>query len=146
MPYSLGLFLAGVLCCQFIVLPKAIHALLWFNRWLGLEPDLRLTEWLSFAILMPVFFGIAFQTPLIMMLLERIGVVTLETYRSKRRGAYFVLAVVACFTPSFDAFSMVFMWLALVGLYELGIRLCVWAPKRPDFGVDVPEPEDMVEV
>src|SRR5207302_9524384 len=32
LPFSLGLFLAGVLVCQFLVLPKAIAALLWFNE------------------------------------------------------------------------------------------------------------------
>src|SRR5262245_43520387 len=37
LPISLGLFLAGVLLCQFMVIPKAIEALLWFNEWLGLE-------------------------------------------------------------------------------------------------------------
>src|SRR5262249_39142096 len=50
LPFSLGLFLAGVLFCQFLVLPKAIEALLWFNDWLDYEPDLRLSEWLGFAL------------------------------------------------------------------------------------------------
>src|SRR5262249_21462539 len=49
LPLSLGLFLAGVLVCQFVVMPKAVEALLFFNEWLNLEPDLRLNEWLSFA-------------------------------------------------------------------------------------------------
>ncbi|MGE3805960.1 MAG: twin-arginine translocase subunit TatC, partial [Gemmataceae bacterium] len=71
LPFSLLLFLLGVSICQFIVIPRAIQALLWFNQWVGLEPDLRFNEWLSFAILMPLVFGVAFQMPLVMMFLER---------------------------------------------------------------------------
>src|SRR5205807_2007567 len=67
LPISLGLFLAGVLLCEFMVIPKAIQALLWFNEWLGLEPDLRLNEWLSFALLLPLVFGLSFQTPMVML-------------------------------------------------------------------------------
>src|SRR5207253_11065008 len=64
LPFSLGLFLAGAACCQWVVLPQAISALLWFNEWLNVDPDLRLNEYLGFAILFPVFFGLSFQTPL----------------------------------------------------------------------------------
>src|SRR5207253_9752631 len=41
LPLSLSLFLIGVCVCQWIVLPKAVEALLWFNEWLNIEPDLR---------------------------------------------------------------------------------------------------------
>src|SRR5205807_815567 len=54
LPVSLGLFLVGVLVCQFLVIPKAIEALLFFNEWMNMEPDLRLNEWLTFAIMMPL--------------------------------------------------------------------------------------------
>src|SRR5439155_12176307 len=67
LPFSLGLFLVGVLICEFLVMPKAVEALLWFNEWIGLEPDMRLNEWLGFAIWMPVIFGLSFQTPLAML-------------------------------------------------------------------------------
>lgn len=147
LPFSIGLFLAGVCLCQFIVMPRAIEALLWFNEWLGLEPDLRLNEWLSFAILMPLVFGISFQTPLIMMFLERIGVFEVESFRSGRRVAWFLMAVFAAIvTPTPDAITMLFLWVPMGLLYELGIGLCLLQPRRPLLDMDVPEPEDMVEV
>src|SRR3989442_4065139 len=43
LPLSIGLFLFGVVICEWAVLPKAIQALLWFNEWVGLEPDIRFT-------------------------------------------------------------------------------------------------------
>jgi sec-independent protein translocase protein TatC len=147
LPFSLGLFLVGVLVCEFLVMPKAIEALLWFNEWLGLEPDLRLNEWLGFAVWMPVIFGLSFQTPLVMLFMERIGILSVDTYRGKRRIAWFLMAVFAAvITPSTDAFSMLFLWVPMSMLYELGIWLCLFSPKKPELDADVPEPETMVEV
>jgi sec-independent protein translocase protein TatC len=131
LPFSIGLFLAGVLVCQLLVMPKAVEALLWFNEWLDFEPDLRLNEWLGFAIFMPVLFGVSFQTPLVMLFLERLGILSVDAYQGKRRLAWFVLAVfaaVAC--PSSDWISMVFLWVPLCFLFELGIVLCRWTPRR----------------
>jgi sec-independent protein translocase protein TatC len=147
LPFSLGLFLAGVILCELIVIPKAIEALLWFNEWLGFKPDLRLSEWLSFAILMPLVFGIAFQTPLVMMFLERIGIMTVESFRAYRRMAWFIMALFAMiFVPSPDAFSMLLMWVPMVLLFELGILLCRWSSRRSGLDVDVPQPDELVEV
>ena len=88
LPMSLGLFLGGVLLCQFFVMPQAVAAMLWFNEWLGMSPDLRLNEWLSFAIWMPVVFGISFQTPLVMLFMGKLGIVNVEWFRSKRKIAW----------------------------------------------------------
>lgn len=145
LPLSLGLFLLGVVVCQFLVLPKAIEALLYFNEWLNVDPDLRLNEWLSFAIMFPLVMGLSFQTPLVMMFLERLGILEVEAYRRKRRIAYFVLLIVAAIGPSIDPFSLMIIWVSLCLLYELGIWLCLWSP-RSGFRSDAPEPEEMVEV
>ena len=147
LPVSIGLFLLGVFVCQFLVMPKAVEALLWFNDWLELEPDLRLNEWLGFAIMMPVVFGLSFQTPLVMLFLERIGILTVEHFRGTRRIAWFVLAIFsAIITPSVDALSMLFLWVPMCLLYELGIMLCLWAPKRPTFEFEESESEELIEV
>ncbi|HYV38765.1 MAG TPA: twin-arginine translocase subunit TatC [Gemmataceae bacterium] len=147
LPVSIGLFLGGVAVCQFLVIPKAIEALLWFNEWLEIEPDFRLNEWLGFAIMMPVVFGLSFQTPLVMLFCERIGVLTVEAYRSKRRIAWFLMAVFAAvITPSVDVFSMLFLWVPMCLLYELGIGMCVMSPRQPTFDIDVPDSEELIEV
>src|SRR5262249_55062551 len=138
LPCSLGLFLAGVFVCEFLALPKAIEALLWFNEWLGMQPDLRLNEWLGFPIFLPPVFGISFQTPLVMFFLERVGILNVETYRNKRRISWFLMAVFAAvITPSTDPYTMLFLWVPMGLLYELGIFLCVLSPRPPDLDVDV---------
>jgi len=147
MPFSLGLFLTGVAVCEVVVLPKAVEALLWFNKWLGMDPELRLNEWLGFAILMPVIFGVAFQTPLIMLFMERIGVVDIDVLRKQRRIAWFIMAIIAAvIVPSPDAFSMLYLWIPLILLYELGILLCRMQPKRPVLDEEDSDSGAMVEV
>jgi sec-independent protein translocase protein TatC len=147
LPFSLLLFLGGILLCEFFVLPKAIEVLLSFNEWLGLEPDLRLSEWLGFAIMLPLVFGLSFQTPLVMTALNKVGIVGIQTFRQKRRFALFLMAIfTALITPTPDALTMLFLWVPLVALYELGIFLCWLSPGPPDLDIDVPESEEMIEV
>ena len=58
LPFSLGLFLAGVFLCFLFVLPITLSFLLQFNVWLGVAPTLRLSEWMSFATILPLIFGL----------------------------------------------------------------------------------------
>jgi sec-independent protein translocase protein TatC len=145
MPFSIGLFLGGVALCEFFVLPRAVGALLMFNEWLGLEPELRFNEWLSLAIWMPVIFGLSFQTPLVMLFMQRIGLFDAADYRRKRRYAFFIIVVVAAiFLPTPDGMSVVMLAGPMCLLYELGIRLCEWSP-RPTWD-DVTESEQVAGV
>jgi sec-independent protein translocase protein TatC len=147
LPVSLFLFLSGVIVCEVFVIPKAIEALLWFNEIMGLKPDFRLNEWLSFAIFMPVVFGASFQTPLVMLFLHRLGIMDIDSFRNRRRMAWFVMAVFAAvITPSTDALSMLFLWVPMSLLFELGIILIKFSPNTPDLGVETPEADEMVEV
>ena len=124
LPMSLGLFLAGVFLCFFGVLPITLSFLLEFNVWLGIEPTLRLTDWMSFATILPLVFGICFQTPLVMLFLERIGVLTVEDYRAKRKIAILVIVIAgAVLTPGQDPFSQCLLAIPMIILYELGILL-----------------------
>lgn len=147
LPISLTLFLVGVVICQIFVIPKAIEALLWFNEWLGFKPDLRLNEWLSFAIFMPVVFGLSFQTPLVMVFLNRLGIMDADTFRAKRRYAWFGMALFAALcTPSTDAFSMLFLWVPMSLLFEVGILMMKLSPQHAHEDEDAPEPDELVEV
>jgi sec-independent protein translocase protein TatC len=144
LPFSLGLFLLGVVFCEFWVIPYAVHYLIGFSHWINVEPDLRLNEWLSFAIMAPLVFGAAFQTPLVMLFLHKLGIVDVTVYRKQRRLAYFVLALIAAFLAAApDAFNMMMLAIPLWGLYELGILLCHYQP-RESFDTDEPDSEGMI--
>jgi sec-independent protein translocase protein TatC len=124
LPVSLGLFLTGVLFCFFGVLPVTLAFLLEFNIWLGIEPTLRLVDWMSFATIFPLVFGIGFQTPLVMLFLERIGIFTANDYKAKRKIAILLIVILAALlTPGPDPFSQCLLAVPMVILYELGIFL-----------------------
>jgi sec-independent protein translocase protein TatC len=147
LPFAILLFFAGVCLCQFVVMPQTISALLAFNEWLGVEPELRLNDWLTFALLMPVLFGICFQTPLAMLMLERVGLATVETYKQKWRIVLFLIAVAyVIVSPTPDPWTMVLFLVPMYGLYGLGILLCKLSPRQPLSDLDAAESEEMVEV
>jgi len=137
---SVFLFIAGVVLCQFFVLPGAVKALLKFNEMLGFDPDIRLNEWLGLAIVLPLVFGVSFQTPLVMIFLNRIGLFTATDYLAKWRYACFILAVFAAVvTPTPDAITMMYLFAPMFGLYLAGIAFCYMFP-----GFD-PNAEEEVE-
>jgi len=133
LPLSIGLFLGGVLFAFYLALPLVLDFLLSYNRWLGVVPQIRLSEWVSFVILLPVMFGISFQLPLVMLFLERIGIFGASDYRSRRRLAIFAMAVAAMvLSPGGDVGTMTLMFIPLVILYEFGILLCGrWKTNQP---------------
>jgi sec-independent protein translocase protein TatC len=144
LPFSIGLFLVGVLVCQFLVMPTALSALLSFNAWLQIDPDIRLREWLSFAILLPVVTGICFETPLVMMFIGLIGVMTAKDFLKYWRIAIFAMLVgAAIISPVVDPLSLLILWLPMCGLYFLGIYL-VKRVERPRFADDVNNAVDEV--
>jgi len=129
LPFSIGLFIGGCVMCQFLVMPQAVKAMLAFYKWINIDPDLRLNEWLGFAIVMPLVFGLAFQTPIVMIFLNRIGIFGYEVYLAKWRYAIFIMAILsALLTPSTDVVSMLFLFVPTFGLYMAGVWICYMLP------------------
>jgi sec-independent protein translocase protein TatC len=126
LPVSIALFLAGVFLAFFFVFDFVLDYLLQFNEWLGLDPDPRISEWLSFVLILPIGFGIGFQLPLVMLFLERIGIVEAATYASQWRIAVLVIVIVSAVLTPADPYSMLFLAIPLCLLYFGGIGLCRW--------------------
>ena len=133
---SLILFLTGVVFCFKAVFPFVLKFLLSFNVMLGLTPQIRLSEWVSFAVLLPLMFGISFQLPLVMRFLSAISIFNVQAYREKRRLAILVIAFLSMLLTPADPMSMVLMMCPLVLLYEFGILLCQWAPAQNPFDAE----------
>lgn len=96
-----------------------------------LDQQFRLSEYLSLVLTLLMATAIAFQLPLVMMLLGWIGIIEVGTLRGYRRHALFVCAILAAIiTPTVDPISMILMTIPLYALYELGIILLVIAPPR----------------
>jgi len=126
LPLSIVLFLAGVSLAFFFVFDFVLAYLLEFNAWLGLDPDPRISEWLSFVLILPLGFGIGFQLPLVMLFLERIGIFDAEAYASQWRIAVLVIVIVSALLTPADPYSMLFLAAPLCLLYFGGLMLCRW--------------------
>lgn len=124
LPLSLTFFLLGGAFCFYFVFPFVLEFLLQWNNTLGVSPQIRLSEWVSFALMLPVMFGISFQLPLVMMFLERIDVFDQAGYRERRRMAILVIAFLSMMLTPADPTSMLLMMFPLLILYELGIIMC----------------------
>jgi sec-independent protein translocase protein TatC len=79
-----------------------------------------------------------------MLFLERMGILTIDTYKSKRKIAYFLLAIFAAVvTPTPDFVDMMLLWIPLCLLYELGIGLCKFTARHDAWEIidsDAPAP------
>lgn len=130
LPFSLGLFLAGAALAFFFAFKYVLGFLLWFYQLMGIDPDPRITDWLTFVMILPLGFGISFQLPLVMLFLERIGIFSIATYLRQWRMAVLVICVLSMILTPSDPQSMILMAVPLIFLYFGGILLCRLLPRR----------------
>lgn len=93
-----------------------------------ISQQFQLSSYLSFVILLMFAIAIAFQLPMVMLLLGWIGAVTPGWLRQNRKYAIFVLAIVSALITPQDVISMLMMLVPLYLLYELGIQFIIWVP------------------
>ena len=140
LPFSLILFFAGAALSFFFVFKPVLSFLFEFNAGMGIDPQPRIGDWLSFVMFLPLGFGIAFQLPLVMLMLNRIGLFEVSVYTAKWRAAVLVIFVLSMFLTPADPISLVMLAVPLTFLYFFGIGLCIWMPRgRNPFG-EVYEP------
>lgn len=133
MPFSIGLFLLGAGVAFFFVFRFVLEFLFGFFAWLDIDPLPRLSDWLNFALLLPLCFGAGFQLPLVMLFLERIGVASTEFYARYWKWAVMIIFILAMvISPGGDPYSMMFLAGPLTLLYFGGLGLCRFLPRRPD--------------
>ena len=129
MPFSIVLFIGGACMAFFLVFKPVLGFLFSFNKTMNIDPDPRIGEWLSFVLILPLGFGVAFQLPLVMLFLNRLGIVKVETFAKKWRMAVLIIFVTSMFLTPADPISMLMMAGPLTVLYFLGILLSKWMPR-----------------
>jgi sec-independent protein translocase protein TatC len=140
LPLSVVLFVSGVCLAFFVIFQLVINFLLTYNSGMDIDFAPRLKDYISFALFLPLGFGIAFQLPLAMLALNRFGIISVEMYKSKWRIAVLAIAFLSMILTPADAYSMVGMFVPLTILYFLGIVLCVYMPKGPGLGSQAFDP------
>jgi sec-independent protein translocase protein TatC len=114
-------FLSGALFCYFVVLKYGLGFLLTFQSNV-LTPMISIDEYLGFVMILIVVFGLLFEMPVIAYFLTKIGLLTPEFMRQKRRyGIVAIFVAAAVLTPSTDAFTQMLLAVPLLVLYEISI-------------------------
>ncbi|PQO91939.1 twin-arginine translocase subunit TatC [Massilia phosphatilytica] len=116
------LFIAGVAFCYFFVFGRVFHFISNFSpNSIAVMPDIE--NYLDFVMSMCLAFGATFEVPVVVVILVRMGIVSVEKLRSIRPyaivGAFVIAAVV---TPP-DAVSQLALAIPMCLLFELGLLM-----------------------
>ena len=126
------MFVAGVAFAYFVALPPAIDFLFNFNSNVA-EPMVRIENYVNVVTRMLLVIGLVFETPIIVMALARLGVVSPQWLAARRRMWVIVAFIIAAIiTPTFDPINQAIIAIPLILLLELGILLSrlVYKKKR----------------
>ena len=118
------LFVAGVLACYLFLLPITLKFFISDSAYMGIRPQWSIYNYISFVTQFAIGMGLSFEMPVVIVTLAKLGIITHEFLRQKRR--YFIVAIfflAACITPTSDIFTMTVVAGPLIILYEV----CVWA-------------------
>lgn len=121
LPFTTILFAVGVYYGYFIAAPRALYFLSnWNNNAFDWNPNGN--ETVSFFMTLMIGLGLAFQLPVIMFIVAKIGIFSPKQMRKMRKYAFILLLVAsAIITPSTDPYNMAIVAIPLIVLYELGI-------------------------
>ncbi len=121
MPVVLAFFVMGMAFAYFVMLPVALPFLLNF---MGIPTAPRPASYIRFVTGMLFWVGLAFETPLILYMLARLGWVRYRPLRDNARGVIVALAILAAvITPTPDPVNMLLVLAPLVALFYLGLLL-----------------------
>ncbi len=117
------LFCAGVALCYFVSLPVAVNIMFYFNDYLGTIANWKIEKYLGFVMHLLIGFGLAFELPLILVMLGRLGLVTPAQLREYRRHVFIGILVLAMALTPPDIVTQLQMAIPLYLLYECCIAV-----------------------
>lgn len=124
LPFIFLFFLAGAAFAYYVMLPVAVPFLASFG---GIQGNFRISSYISFINRMILWVGVAFEMPLIIAVLARLGIITPQALRKGWRVAVVGIAILASvITPTVDPVNMAIVMLPLLALYLLSIVLATW--------------------
>ncbi len=134
-------FLGGASFFYFIVSPFVFKYLIFGFSSELVKPFPSIGEVLSFFMTLILAFGIVFEFPLIIFVLARLGLISADTLKRKRKYAIVINAILAAILTPPDWISMMFLTLPLLVFYEIGILVAqVFGRKREEVASDTSLP------
>ncbi|MFO0840549.1 MAG: twin-arginine translocase subunit TatC [Phycisphaerae bacterium] len=92
------------------------------------ETHFKISDYLSFVLIMTIAFGAAFQMPLVVLFLVRSGIIELQTLRSYRRLVILAIVIIAGILAPPDLLSHIMLSIPMILLFELGLLLAARKP------------------
>ena len=127
--FSTILFVGGALFGYFIVFPFGFKFFLGFaNEYIQALPSVK--QYFSFSIKLLFAFGIVFELPVVIFFLSKMGLVTPEFLKKKRKYALLLTFVMAAILTPPDVITQLMMAGPLILLYEIGIIIARIARRR----------------
>lgn len=124
------MFAVGATFLYFVLLPLALHFFVGYQQYANIELMPKIGEYIDLVMKLVFAFGLCFELPVILTLLAKVGIVSSQGLRDKRRYAIIIVTVVAAvFTPP-DAISMVSLAVPMIALYEISIWLAKSVEKK----------------
>lgn len=137
---STGLFFSGMLFCYFIVFGKVFAFISTFApKSISVAPDIE--AYFNFVLGMFVAFGLAFEVPVVVVVLAMTGIVTVEQLREWRGYVVVAIFVVAAIVTPPDVVSQISLALPMCALYEIGILVAAAVARRKAAG-ELREPRE----
>lgn len=125
--FSPALFILSAVFVFYFVMPAAWGFFLSFENLEGVSPlvlEPRISEYLDLVINLVIAFGVAFQLPIILMILSLLGIVNYDFLTRKRRIAIIIIFIIAGVITPPDVLSQIALAMPMVLLYEISIILC----------------------
>lgn len=120
------LFVVGVTFCYAFVLKATLQFFLGYNDYLGFSAMWTAKGLIDFEVQMLAGFGLAFELPLVILVLNLFGLVSSAQLAAKRRHAALIIFIAACcIIPSTDLFSLSVLSVPMYLLYET----CIWVAR-----------------
>ena len=125
------LFALGVCFGYYVVTPLAVKFLVGYTVSASIVNMFSIDSYVSIVTMLTLASGIAFQLPILVYILARIGILTPQFMRRTRRYAVIIILILAAFiTPTPDAMTMCVVALPLLLLYEVSILVAAAVQRR----------------
>ncbi|MCP4355114.1 MAG: twin-arginine translocase subunit TatC [Proteobacteria bacterium] len=122
--FGVALFCSGVSFVYFALMPKIFEFFLSFaNNSTDMQFYAKISQYFDFSLHLMLAFGLAFQLPIVLLILNKLNLISYKTLQSKRKYSIIFIAFASAVLTPPDVFTQLMLIMPLVILYELTILL-----------------------
>lgn len=114
------LFIAGGLFAYYIVLPQAFRFFIGFEN-ATMHYEGKISEYISLSMHIIIAFVISFQLPILLLLLVKLKIISIESLRKNRKYYILIIAIIAAILTPPDVISQIALIIPMIFLYETSI-------------------------